>query len=1053
MPRERLHHAYGRLTGFLKRVSLRLRLLAILQSFLLFCSGLLIVFLGGLCTDYLSAFVSSYVPFFYALLAILFLLALMLLALRRALFAPSLERVARGLEKKYPALRDDLTNSLLLYREIGDTGAPREISEGLIEAQIEKAADAACGIEPREAVSFKPVMTHVRFLLPLAALFSLVFFLDPLLVRRSVALIIHPFEALSVSELSITLEPGRPVVLRGAPLIIRARIKGKVDRPVTLTVWPEKGEKAELPMVRDSQGDFVSTLGPARFSFSCRASSGNSESPVHRIRVVDPPDIAALKLTLTPPGYSGLPQEVKEDGAIEALGGTLVHLEIRTTKPVVEGRIVLSEGNELPLKIENGHGTGTLMVFSPGSYSIRVRDENGFENPAPAAYQIRLLPDGYPEGEILQPARDLEVAGSEIIPIIYAAKDDFGLTAVRMNYELRGHQKSLELKRLGNGRSFGPDTFSWDLSTLALMAGESVTYRLEVLDNDPVSGPKKGYSHAYTFSVRDERGRVSKESEEAQQMADALLDLLADHLEGTKDKEALTARMEDLLKGIDARLQRMKDRPERSDLEGLKRNLSSLKERMHDEANETVAQEMERLALFAEDLAERAKMKELEALAREMKNRQRRLLDSLNELKGPPDRKDLESFMKELKNLRDLLRSVMEALANLATRLPDEFVNSPEIRGLDFQDVFKDLDEIEKNLTAGDIAGALAAAQRLMQALSEMMASLGKAGAQAGMAPFDRLQGELARQSGELGKIIAEQRAILRETEGIDRETSRMKEEEALKRWREALPDLEEALTRLEGLIPSEQIEVMEDIKKLLREGNLERFFEQAQRLGEGLPPLPEIEELKRHLREKAEQVRPSFDAGSDPQMAAKFPPLSSRERQVGERTQDIGDGLERMAQLFPGMDSEILRDIQEAARSMRNATGKLDGRDAGGALPPEEEAIRRLTRSQEAMQQMAQQMAMRMQAARGGYQLVYDPRAGWYYGPWVPMPTLPQPELNRPRQKGYTGFEKEEFDLPSKDAYKVPKLYRDKILESLKEETPSQYKREVERYFRGLTQ
>ena len=50
----------------------------------------------------------------------------------------------------------------------------------------------------------------------------------------------------------------------------------------------------------------------------------------------------------------------------------------------------------------------------------------------------------------------------------------------------------------------------------------------------------------------------------------------------------------------------------------------------------------------------------------------------------------------------------------------------------------------------------------------------------------------------------------------------------------------------------------------------------------------------------------------------------------------------------------------------------------------------RRLTKSQQAMQQMAQQMAMRMQAARWGYPLVYDPRPGWYYGPWVPMPTLP---------------------------------------------------------------
>ena len=137
----------------------------------------------------------------------------------------------------------------------------------------------------------------------------------------------------------------------------------------------------------------------------------------------------------------------------------------------------------------------------------------------------------------------------------------------------------------------------------------------------------------------------------------------------------------------------------------------------------------------------------------------------------------------------------------------------------------------------------------------------------------------------------------------------------------------------------------------------------------------------------------------------------------------------------------------------MGEATAKLKGEDAPGAIPPEQDVIRRLSQSQQGMQQMAQQMAMRMQAARWGYQLVYDPRPGWYYGPWVPMPTLPQPELNRPREKGYTGIDKEEFEPPSKDAYKVPQAFREKIMESLKEGVPSQYKREVENYFRGLSE
>src|SRR4030042_1433483 len=137
----------------------------------------------------------------------------------------------------------------------------------------------------------------------------------------------------------------------------------------------------------------------------------------------------------------------------------------------------------------------------------------------------------------------------------------------------------------------------------------------------------------------------------------------------------------------------------------------------------------------------------------------------------------------------------------------------------------------------------------------------------------------------------------------------------------------------------------------------------------------------------------------------------------------------------------------------MGEASGRLTGQDAPGAIPPEQEAIRGLAKSQQAMQQMAQQMARQMQAMRYGYPWGYDPRPGWYYGPWVPMPTLPQPQLRRPRERGYTGIDREEFDPPSKDAYQVPKIFREKILDALKEGVPSSYKREVERYFRGLAE
>jgi hypothetical protein len=666
--------------------------------------------------------------------------------------------------------------------------------------------------------------------------------------------------------------------------------------------------------------------------------------------------------------------------------------------------------------------------------------------------------DKYPEGEINHPDHDLEISGDEILPVQYAVWDDFGITRVRLNYQVGGKEESILLKNIHQGRSIGPEIFKWDLGSLALTPGERILFRLEIWDNDSISGPKKGHSRTLTLSVRDERARAAKEGKEAHQIAEALLDLLADQLEDQKNKNQLAEEIREILERVDKNLEKMEKRAERFDLEALKRNLTSLKERLPHEPKETTTQEMERLALLAEEISKKAKMNEVEAMAREIKSRQNRLMDFLKEFKGPLSREGLEAIMKELKTLGELIRSVMEALTKLTPKLPEEFMNAPELQGFDFRDLLKDLEEIQKKLMAGDIQGALEAAQGLFQALSEMMALLGRVGSQVGMGSFDRLQGEMTRQTGELDKILMEQKEILRETERLDRELKWDIEKEAEKKLTRSLSRINEILEKLRHSLTEEQKDLIEALEELLKAGNLERLFPMAEGLKKVFSERSDDQKRIQELVDLLRGIVPQPNEVMTSEQKGKFPELSKREENLRERTTHLGEKLEMLAQLFPGMDTDILKNLRGATADMGEAAGELRKEDPPAAIPPEQEAIRKLTQSQQAMQQMAQQlaqqMAMRMQANRWGYPWWgYDPRPGWYYGPWVPMPTRPQPEFNRPLEKGTTGIDREEFQLPSKDAYQVPKIFREKIMESLKEGIPPQYRREVEKYFRGLTE
>ena len=366
-----------------------------------------------------------------------------------------------------------------------------------------------------------------------------------------------------------------------------------------------------------------------------------------------------------------------------------------------------------------------------------------------------------------------------------------------------------------------------------------MVYRLEIWDNDSISGPKKGTSQSFVLSVRDDRAQAAKEGEEAQQIADALLELLADQLEELKDREDLAKGMEEILRQVERNLDRMRERMDRFDLEALRRNLLSLKNRVLDEPREKVTQEMERLALLAEDIAKRARMNEVEALAKETK----KPAEASPRFHERPERTpDTGRFRGGHEGIEEAGRAPPFRHGD-----PEQdgyptargiYQQSRMLRGLEFQDLFKDLEEIQKKLMAGDLAGALEAAQRLLQALSEMMADLGRAGTQAGMASFDRLQGEMARQAGELDKILAEQREILRaRRRGSIERSKRKAEEETGKELSQSLPDLKRHASNSSSALPSLGTEGTHGRtgEALLKGNNLERFSQHPEGTGEGL--------------------------------------------------------------------------------------------------------------------------------------------------------------------------------------------------------------------------
>ena len=189
----------------------------------------------------------------------------------------------------------------------------------------------------------------------------------------------------------------------------------------------------------------------------------------------------------------------------------------------------------------------------------------------------------------------------------------------------------------------------------------------------------------------------------------------------------------------------------------------------------------------------------------------------------------------------------------------------------------------------------------------------------------------------------------------------------------------------------------------------------------------------------------------------AKLDGLRDRQKDLRKRLGDFERQLRRMMQIYPFINPSILRRIAEAGEAMEEATAALAKRSSSRAVPPEEEAIRKLAEGQNSMQQAMQQMAQRGSVGLG------TPRGFSALGPgmgrqrpwWSRNPNFPQPRGSNDRgreEDGNLGTQFSEVLIPDREQYKVPAKYREEIMEAMKDGLPKGMRGEIEDYFDRLT-
>ena len=422
-----------------------------------------------------------------------------------------LSRIGAALrvERRFPALKSRLINTVLFEAE------PHRVPAFFRAFLRDETALAVARVRAREVVA----TTRARRLAGVATAVALAWIgyatLSPLHLQNALARYINPLgHVRPLASLHVVVLPGDVEVVRGEDVAVSARVLGPLPPAALLTVTV-RDEVLSFPM--RFEGDvFRHVLVGLREDCDYRVTAGNHESPCYRITVVTPPGPAHFRITYRYPGYTGWsPRQVESaGGAVDALTGTHVDMQVTLDRPVAELTARLQKGGPRPVSLE----TPTSAAFSfplrqNDRLSLRVKDTEGLEDRGDLDYGVRSRDDLPPAVNISEPLSEIPVTPDQVVSVVVRAQDDVGLKEVALVRAAEGGD-SLVSRWPGEGKE-GRFSTALDLKPLGLSPGQVVHYYALAVDLKGTTAR----SRVHTL-------RVESSDAERRRLTDALASIL-----------------------------------------------------------------------------------------------------------------------------------------------------------------------------------------------------------------------------------------------------------------------------------------------------------------------------------------------------------------------------------------------------------------------------------------------------------------------------------------------------------------------------------------------
>ena len=958
-------------------------------------------------------------------------------------------KVAAYLEKSYPNIENRILSAVQLKPTLENNRLG--YAQDFVEQLIQQTQDDVEKIEQRKIfqTEYKRIKRNAGIAVISVAILALTNILLPSALKgfsqTLESLPKTPIEGFTVQIEEVS--PGNIKIKRGEDVIISAKVSGHLDAPVYVyyrlanfvevdknqNLVQDSSETEQNAATRENQVphlveketwqsilmnrelteiSYSATIENIDRSLQYYISTKDKASERFQIAVSHEPIVSTFQLQLNYPAYTQLGSQTLEanTGDTEVLYGTEVVITGESNKPLFEAHLIFEDSDPIKLKVNAESGIeGSFIAEQAGQYHIQIQDNEGLTNIDPLAYTLNVYKDSPPQVEIVEPGKDLVLDNDMLVKLKVEATDDYGIHALQLVHRIQKENvddRIVTLKQIPSNTS-PPQTsqfitYTWDIDPIRLFPGEILSYYVQALDTDNVSGPNIGKSRTYTlqFPTLDELYEDLATEQEAEQYG---LDELFD------EQSEATGVVDELLDKI-----RKFKELSHSDKKLLQQVVET-QEEIEKKANELITgmeqttADIEKNQLFEpETIQKYQELQELmkEALTEEYQELLRKLNEALAQQQLTEQEQSMteanfnqEQFQQQLERMKSLYQQLimqqnLEAAAKQAQELADQqkelmdsLVNSEstESETTDTQqneetDQTQTADTSLEQSELNDVAQKEDRITQESDKLSEKLDSLGNemsemADSQENPAP------QIQKVADEVKRLnqYAKDQNLSENLQNTSQNLRKSQTQDALQSGRDAeqtmtelAQGLDNALEFMEGSNADQTLTAMRDaVKSGLYLSHIhEKVINQTTELvttnmQEYIPS-----EILRLQQLAGKELSTANSIG---QIADKLWELGKQQMEVDPkivwRLNESSDALERAARALEDRQTNLalpiqrqaLADLNQAIFDLLNAMAQMNQQMGAGGLQDMLEQLDQLAQSQQQLNQMAQNLSQQM--------------------------------------------------------------------------------------------